>query len=260
MLVAFAIYHDDGSPALGASPAFARYVRADTGAEQPRPAIRELGGGLYAFDVLADDLDPGRVFAVTTGDNPARLAGAAGGPELVAFEVYDAAGAPLPSASPAFDAFDGASAPPIRDLGGGLFAFDWPVEAVEGGGAFVVATGGYPEHVSGAIDGRADVSPPRVGLFSPPPGSPILFDTPLFFEVLEVKGLRHLDIEASFPGQPYRERVLSADGFDARYGASTVAFHEGGARVKIRRSGGWHAAPTLHVEAVDRAGNVSVLL
>lgn len=150
MLIAFSIYSDAGAPVLSATPAFVRYV--DTaGVAQAAPVIAHLGDGVYGFTASTADVADGRAYLIETGHSPAYVAGALGIARFVAFAVYDAAGTPLPGATPVFAAFRDEYGgplplPDIAELGGGLYGFD-PGSLPCG---FDVSTGAEPANWSGS--------------------------------------------------------------------------------------------------------------
>ncbi len=265
MLIAFAIQDDSGAPVLGAAPAFSVYCDAD-GAPAAHPSIEELGGGLYGFSASLDGVRNGRAFLVATGHNPAFIAGSLGRVPLLVFAIYDAASQPLAGAAPSFSSYvDSAGAPlpapSIIEFGGGLYGF----QPTSTRAAFALTTGAEPPTYSGTAnpeDWMGRPTPPTLSDFAPPPGSTITRSTALAFTLTDDGEIVRYYIAASFAGHALREVVHDGQGFAAPYSNSTREVLPNGSRFTIRRNGDWPAgaSPTLHIEAIDEAGNVSVLL
>src|SRR5690606_20454289 len=155
MLIAFALYDAAGNPSTTAAPAFAEYRDPD-GNPTVAPAINHLGAGLYGFALPPGDA-AGRAYLINTGAQPPYLSGYIGNTPRVVFSVFGADGLPLEGASPVVSHYaDGEGNarphPPSIELGGGLYALVPSSNDVVIGTAYSVATGAYPEHVSGAFD------------------------------------------------------------------------------------------------------------
>lgn len=74
---------------------------------------------------------------------------------LISFAIYDNAGAPLTSASPAFVRYldaagNPAVTPAIANLGGGLYGFEAPTSDYLGR-VYLVSTGGLPDYTAGSF-------------------------------------------------------------------------------------------------------------
>lgn len=156
---AFALYDDAGAPLEGASAALAAY-RDTAGAARSPPTLDELDGGLYGFAPSAADVVAQVAWEATGGGSstPARLSGTVSRVgTLAAWAAYSSAGAPATGLSPAFAAYkgrDGAdyAQPALSALGLGLYGFVASSDDLTIPVAFELATGGYPERISGLIE------------------------------------------------------------------------------------------------------------
>lgn len=99
-----------------------------------------------------------------------------------------------------------------------------------------------------------DTLAPHVSDFSPSPGTELQTDAPIAFNVVDDTGLRPVVVVVRY------EDIGAAD--LAHDGADFVDTYEGtrtpiagGFRYSLVRRGGWPAAPTIQVFAVDTAGN-----
>lgn len=254
MLLSFAIYDDDGAPVTGASPTFAVFVD-DSGAAAVAPPVSEFGGGLYGFEVADGAV---RAYLVSTGANPAHIAGSVGAERFVAFPVFDAGGAPLAGAAPAISGFyaaDGTpiAAPTIAQLGAGLYAFTAPADNV----AYHVTTGAFPAEYSGSVGvAVGDVVPPVLSHFDPPVGDAITATSPLSFRVTDDSGdLRRTIITVEFPGSGTVEVAHTGDDFAPNYTGTRDVITGGYEFTGLQRVGGWPSSPTLRAYVTDPSGN-----
>jgi hypothetical protein len=102
-----------------------------------------------------------------------------------------------------------------------------------------------------------DVTPPTIAVVSPTPGGVIRRDEAFVVDVTDASGLALIVLTAEIPAGGAHEVVWLKDSFSGPYATgSTRAAIADGYRYTIQRTGGWTAAPTFHVEAVDTAGNV----
>lgn len=100
-----------------------------------------------------------------------------------------------------------------------------------------------------------DTTAPTVGLVSPADGAEITRTTPIVVDVTDAGGLATVFLWAEYPDG--EEEVVYRDGaFSQRFRTSTRAGIADGGRYTLRRSGGWPAAPTIHVGPVDSSGNI----
>lgn len=106
--------------------------------------------------------------------------------------------------------------------------------------------------------GPADIVPPVVELVSPAEGVSISSTTPLVVDVLEETTLAVALVFARFGGAGATELVHDGTKFVAPYNLASSSRDaiDGGYRYTVTRSGGWPAAPSLSVLAVDAAGQV----
>jgi hypothetical protein len=97
-----------------------------------------------------------------------------------------------------------------------------------------------------------DVSPPVITNFDPPVGTPIQRADPVTFEVTDLNLLR-AEIFVSIAGDVF----VVHDGvkFRGNFTQSSRSPIPNGFRFVVRRAGGWYAAPTFEVHAVDTGGN-----
>jgi len=102
-----------------------------------------------------------------------------------------------------------------------------------------------------------DLTPPFVGNFDPPSGTPILKTTPISFDVTEDSGaFGRIFVAAFYAATGISELIHDGDGFRGYYAAtSSRQAVAGGFRYTVLRSRGWPSAPTIQTFAVDRAGN-----
>lgn len=105
------------------------------------------------------------------------------------------------------------------------------------------------ELVGGVSSGPA----PVVALVSPAAGSDIQPDTQIVIDVTDDLAVRRAIITARFASLALEEVVHTGDRFGPRY-VGTVAAIAGGSRLTLQRVGGWPAAPTLDVYALDTTG------
>ncbi len=99
-----------------------------------------------------------------------------------------------------------------------------------------------------------DATAPTVALVSPTDGAEIARTAPVVVDVTDEGGLATVFLWASYPDG--EEEVVYRDGtFANRFRTSTRSGITNGGRYTLRRSGGWRAAPTIHVGPVDTSGN-----
>lgn len=157
-LVAVALYSEAGAVLTGATPTVASY-RDRTGSSQSAPAVTALGGGLYGLVATPTDITEGRAYEVTAGQAavPDRWAGAVSELwDLVAFGVYDSAGAPTAAVTPTISSYrdrsgNSRAAPTVLNLGGGLYGFVPTSVDLADGVAYEILTNAYPARVSGWV-------------------------------------------------------------------------------------------------------------
>lgn len=99
--------------------------------------------------------------------------------------------------------------------------------------------------------------PPTVSDVFPAPGTSIRKNQPLSFFVGDVddNGLAEF-ITMSFPGLVPEEVVWDASSFTSLYSNSSRTSSGNGHDYVIRRTGGWPAAPSLRIFAIDTNGNI----
>lgn len=115
----------------------------------------------------------------------------------------------------------------------------------------------YP-YTHGPVDADSgDETAPTVGNFSPAAGTPIEAATPVAFDVTDEIELRAVLVLARMVvvGVQLYEVAWDGTAFSERYSGSSRSAIAGGHRYTIRRTGGWPAAPTVRVLAVDTSGN-----
>lgn len=101
-----------------------------------------------------------------------------------------------------------------------------------------------------------DRSPPTIQNFSPAVGTPIQPDSTISFDVTDNSGLRKVLIAVSFNNVIGVEVAYDGTIFRPPYASgSSRTTISGGSRYAIKRDGGWPAAPTFEVFAIDTAGN-----
>lgn len=170
-LIGFTLYDAlTGAPLAGAVPVFRTYAY-ETGAAAAQPAIVPVAGGGYEFTAALDDtrsiyyeIDGG------AGASPRYQYGVIqpsnGALTLVAFMLFDALGAPLAGAAPAFLTYADVSGapvvpPPLHAVAGAGYGFTPVVDAttsiyyeVDGGAA------ADPRYLAGVVSGGGGVIPP----------------------------------------------------------------------------------------------------
>ena len=99
-----------------------------------------------------------------------------------------------------------------------------------------------------------DVTQPTVTIISPTPPGPIGRNDPVKLQVTDVGGLRRVKLYVTMGDEQYV--VHNGYSFRTRYVVgSTMTAISGGFEYVLLRSGGWLAAPTFEVYAIDTAGN-----
>ena len=135
---------------------------------------------------------------------------------------------------------------------------DFPAEQPAGPAAFGISAGAdvvpfgaeFVQLISSGDDQK-----PVVSNFSPPPGSTIAAQDPIFFDVTDNSGLFRRVLIAIKQGGA-TELVHDGDAFQEPYVAlSTRTNKQGGFRYRVRRSGGWVEDPIGKIFAIDREGN-----
>lgn len=247
----FAIF--DGTPLIGATPSFVAFVDAAGDAVTP-PAIVEIGGGLYGFEV-ADGV--ARAYLIETGADPAFLAGCCG--DVVAFGIYDTDFQPKTGAAPAFTRYADPSGagrlqPTIAEFGGGLYGFVPNEGDREAPTVYLINTGQTPEYLAGVLEPYVGGSAPIVSNVTPAPGTPITAAAVIGVDVTDDASLRRVLVTVAFPSLGRTELAHDGDGFTQQYGLSRRDNITGGYRYALQRQGGWPASPRLLVYAVDADG------
>jgi len=98
-----------------------------------------------------------------------------------------------------------------------------------------------------------DSTPPTIGSYNPTPGTPIHTYRPIAFTVTDNGDLRRVMVIVSYASGAV-DVAHDGDAFRGLYFGSRVAV-AGGWRYTVARGGGWPAAPTFEVRAIDTAGN-----
>lgn len=102
---------------------------------------------------------------------------------------------------------------------------------------------------------------PEVLNFTPPPtAGPIGPNTAVAFDVVDSVAFRDLLVLAYFPGTNLVEVAYDGTGFTPFYNAqssiaNTTIMGNAGFHFVLNRAGGWPAAPTFVVHAIDTSGN-----
>jgi hypothetical protein len=114
--------------------------------------------------------------------------------------------------------------------------------------------------ISATTPGAEDPDPPTVTVESPTPNTDIEPNDALVIRITDAGGLRLIPIWVYYPSKPElpMECVWSSKGFNTRlYLQSTreQLVENKDYRYNIRRSGGWPAAPSIHIDPVDNSGN-----
>lgn len=99
-----------------------------------------------------------------------------------------------------------------------------------------------------------DVTQPTVTIISPTPPGPIGRNDPVKLQVTDVGGLRRVKLYVTMGDEQYV--VHNGYGFRTKYATgSTITTIANGFEYVLLRSGGWLAAPSFEVYAIDTAGN-----
>lgn len=215
MYVSFALYDSAGSPLTTATPTFASY-KDIAGTNSAAPPITNLGSGLYGFEIVYADAIAGRAFEIDNGSGafPARIAGGEG--PIWAFGLYDAAGAPLASATPTFtsyrDVAGAVASPSIVNLGSGLYGFVPTVANKAAYVSFVINCGASsnPSYVSGQLEPDGESVPPVPPDVTPP-------------TIIIVRSLNARSLEVIFSEAVQESTALNSNNYSINNGLTVSA-------------------------------------
>jgi len=113
---------------------------------------------------------------------------------------------------------------------------------------------GVPTFIDGG--GGGDTTAPTVSVVSPAEGTPLRPSDTVVFDVDDDGGpsaLRHVEVRVT-QGETV-ETVFNGTSFVGAYTASSRVETVTGYRFTVQRTGGWIAAPSFSVDAIDTAGN-----
>lgn len=96
-------------------------------------------------------------------------------------------------------------------------------------------------------------SPPVISNIVPTPGTGILANTPLQFDVTDADTFAALLVYVSF-ADGTKEVVYDGASFSTTYRMSIASAITNGSRFVVSRMGGWPSGPSLSVVAVDALG------
>jgi hypothetical protein len=165
----------------------------------------------------------------------------------VAFGLYDQdTSAPLTGQAPTFLRYvgpDGSerAAPPITELGGGLYGFTFSLEDEGVGFSYIIsAPGTSTATLFGTVEGL-DGEPPKAEVISPPEGTELGPTTPLVVKVTDNSMvLRRVLVALSFEENGVTELVHDGTSFLGYYALeSTRRLVSGGYEYVVLRYGGW---------------------
>jgi hypothetical protein len=108
--------------------------------------------------------------------------------------------------------------------------------------------------VLGVMTGAADVIDPEIGNFSPPNGTALESNDPIFFDVTDNSGLFRRVVVLVLQGGRW-EAAFDGDELLEPYLSSSVTNIAGGFRFELRRDQEWDGAVTVRVIAIDQSGN-----
>lgn len=107
------------------------------------------------------------------------------------------------------------------------------------------------------VEPPKDVAPPIVNNFAPAAGTALSKATPVTFDVTDDSGqFRGIIVVASFATTGVCEVIHDGDVFRGFYVSSSSRTRiERGFRYTVAHTGGWPAAPTIQIFAMDASGN-----
>lgn len=269
-LQTFRLFDALGAPLNGASPTFRAYVDG-AGSPVAAPSIFAIGATLGKYGFLYDQPNLPRAWQVDGGASavPRYLVGNNGG-DVQAFGVYTNLGAPgAPGVgSPNFlqyvDQADVPQAQPtIVNPLLGFYLFLPSGADTASGRSYVIRSDSNSVLLPAQYDGTVGLAPipgvdavqPVISNFAPAPGTPILGDSTLQFDVTDNLGLfRRIILLAKYVDGSY-EVVFDGDAFANTYSSSLVTSIVNGYHFSLRRVGGWPNGPTLYAFAIDTSGN-----
>ena len=132
-------------------------------------------------------------------------------------------------------------------------ATEWATDVLASHGHGFVR--GQDAHYLDPQPSEQDPFAPQVSNFDPAPGTPIVPTKAVGFDVTDNVALRLTAILVRFAGTSLYEVAWDGSEFSPRYAGSLRTAIGSGHRYELRRSGGWPVAPTIHVMAIDTAGN-----